>query len=147
MLNQPTAVDRVLHALADPTRRLIVERLSRGSATVTELARPLGMTLSAVLQHLRVLETSAVVRSGKVVRVRVCHIEPSALRTVEQWIGLRRADWERRLDRLGELVAEPEPPRSASTRSRTMHRPPTARRPTAPPPAQREPDRRASRRT
>src|SRR5690606_7646496 len=84
MLNELATVDRVLHALADPSRRVIVERLSRGPATVSELARPLEMTLSAVLQHLQVLETSGVVRSEKVGRVRVCHIEPAALRTVEQ---------------------------------------------------------------
>lgn len=139
MLNELGTVDRVLHALADPSRRMIVERLSRGSATVSELARPLEMTLSAVLQHLQVLESSGVVRSEKVGRVRICRIEPAALRTVEQWISERRASWERRLDRLGEVLARPEQPRPAPTGSPGSH-PPSAAPPQTPPPVQREPD-------
>jgi DNA-binding transcriptional ArsR family regulator len=99
-------VDRVLHALADPNRRLIVERLSLGPATVSELAQPLPMSLSAVVQHLQVLQGSGLVRSEKVGRVRTCRIEPAALRPVEQWIGARRSSWERRLDRLGEYLAD-----------------------------------------
>jgi DNA-binding transcriptional ArsR family regulator len=97
-------VDRVFHALADPNRRVIVERLSLGPATVSELAQP--MSLSAVVQHLQVLQGSGLVRSEKVGRVRTCRIEPAALRPVEQWIGARRSSWERRLDRLGEFLAE-----------------------------------------
>jgi DNA-binding transcriptional ArsR family regulator len=109
MLNQDQDVqlDQVLHALADPSRRVIVERLSHGPATVSEVARPLDMSLSAVLQHLQVLETGGVIRSEKVGRVRICRIEAAALRLVEQWINERRAGWERRLDRLGEVLAEP----------------------------------------
>jgi DNA-binding transcriptional ArsR family regulator len=99
-------VDRVFHALADPNRRVIVERLSLGPATVSELAQPLPMSLSAVVQHLQVLQGSGLVRSEKVGRVRTCRIEPAALRPVEQWIGARRSSWERRLDRLGEYLAE-----------------------------------------
>ena len=99
-------VDRVFHALADPNRRVIVERLSLGPATVSELAQPLPMSLSAVVQHLQVLQGSGLVRSEKVGRVRTCRIEPAALRPVEQWIGARRSSWERRLDRLGEHLAE-----------------------------------------
>jgi DNA-binding transcriptional ArsR family regulator len=99
-------VDRVFHALADPNRRVIVERLSRGPATVSELAQPLPMSLSAVVQHLQVLQGSGLVRSEKVGRVRTCRIEPEALRPVERWIGARRSSWERRLDRLGEYLAE-----------------------------------------
>jgi DNA-binding transcriptional ArsR family regulator len=99
-------VDRVFHALADPNRRVIVERLSRGPATVSELAYPLPMSLSAVVQHLQVLQVSGLVRSEKVGRVRTCRIEPAALRPVERWIGARRSSWERRLDRLGEYLAE-----------------------------------------
>lgn len=106
MLNQVAQLDRVLYALADPTRRSIVERLSDGPASVSTLAEPLDMSLSAVLQHLRVLETSGVVRSEKVGRVRVCRIEPAALGVVEQWIRQRRQAWERRLDKLGEVLAE-----------------------------------------
>jgi DNA-binding transcriptional ArsR family regulator len=106
MLHQREPVDRVFHALADPSRRLIVERLSRGPASVSELAEPLPMSLPAVLQHLQVLERSGLVRSEKLGRVRTCRIEPAALRPVERWIGERRASWERRLDRLGDYLAE-----------------------------------------
>jgi DNA-binding transcriptional ArsR family regulator len=106
MLNQSVPLDRVFHALADPSRRGMVERLSRGPASVSELARPLAMSLAAVVQHLQVLEASGLVRSEKVGRVRTCRIEPSALRTAEHWITERRTSWERRLDRLGEVLAE-----------------------------------------
>jgi DNA-binding transcriptional ArsR family regulator len=99
-------VDRVFHALADPHRRGILERLSLGPATVSELAEPLPMSLSAVVQHLDVLQVSGLVSSEKLGRVRTCRIEPAALRPVEQWIGARRASWESRLDRLGQYLAE-----------------------------------------
>src|SRR5689334_12619425 len=99
-------VDRVLHALADPSRRVIIERLSNGPASVSELARPLPMSLPAAVQHLQVLETSGLVRPEKRGRVRTFHIEPAALRAVEQWIGARRSSWERRLDRLGDYLAD-----------------------------------------
>ena len=99
-------MDRILHALADPSRRVIVERLSNGPASVSELARPLPMSLPAVIQHLQVLEASGLVRSEKVGRVRTCRMEPAALRPVERWIGARRSSWERRLDRLGEYLEE-----------------------------------------
>jgi DNA-binding transcriptional ArsR family regulator len=108
MINQLPALDRLFQALADPARRGMLERLSRGPATVSELAAPFAMSLPAVLQHLRVLETSGLVRSGKLGRVRTCHIEPTALRTAEHWIAERRSEWERPLDRLGELLAAPE---------------------------------------
>ena len=91
-----------------PTRRVIVERLSQGSASVTELAKPLDMSLPAVLQHLQVLETSGLVRSEKAGRVRTCSIDDALLRKAEQWIARRRATWERRLDRLGEYLAQDE---------------------------------------
>ena len=100
------ALDLVFQALADPGRRVMVERLCRGPATVSELAQPLEMTLSAVVQHLAVLEASGLVRSEKVGRVRTCHVEPAALRTAERWIAERRTTWERRLDRLGAYLAE-----------------------------------------
>jgi DNA-binding transcriptional ArsR family regulator len=111
MLNYQAALDLTFQALADPTRRVMVERLSRGPASVSELAQPLAMSLPAVLQHLQVLEASGLVRSEKVGRVRTCRIEPKALRTAEQWISERRTIWERRLDRLGDYLAEhPEEP-------------------------------------
>lgn len=104
MLNQSPPLDLVFQALADPTRRVMVERLSRGPASVSELAQPLDMTLSAVVQHVSVLEASGIVRSEKVGRVRTCRIEATALRTAEEWIARRRASWERRLDRLGDYL-------------------------------------------
>jgi DNA-binding transcriptional ArsR family regulator len=106
VLNQSLPLDQLYQALSDPTRRIIVERLSRGPASVSELAGPLPMSLPAVVQHLQVLETSGLVRSEKVGRVRTCRIEPAALRTAEQWITERRTSWERRLDQLGEYLAE-----------------------------------------
>jgi DNA-binding transcriptional ArsR family regulator len=100
------AVDRVLHALADPSRRLMVERLMRAPASVSELAEPLPMSLPAVVQHLQVLEASGLVVSEKAGRVRTCRVEPAALRPVERWVVAQRSTWERRLDRLGEYLGE-----------------------------------------
>jgi DNA-binding transcriptional ArsR family regulator len=105
-------LDMAFQALADPARRVMVERLCRGPASVSELAQPLDMTLSAVVQHLAVLENSGLVTSQKVGRVRTCRIEAKALRGAEQWISERRAAWEGRLDRLGEYLAEaPQEPK------------------------------------
>ena len=106
MLNHSVPLPQVFHALGDPTRLILVERLSRGPASVSELAKPLAMTLPAVIQHLQVLEASGLIRSEKVGRVRTCRIEPAALREVEVWVAERRATWERRLDRLGDELAE-----------------------------------------
>jgi DNA-binding transcriptional ArsR family regulator len=105
MLNNSSKLDLLFQALADPGRRGMVERLSRGPASVSELAEPLDMTLSAVVQHLAVLEASGIVRSEKVGRVRTCKIEPEALSLVELWVNERRTNWERKLDRLGEFLA------------------------------------------
>ena len=90
----------------------MVERLARGPASVSELAQPLAMSLSAVVQHLAILEASGLVRSQKIGRVRTCRIEPMALSMAEDWIAQRRADWERRFDRLGDYLASlpPEEP-------------------------------------
>jgi DNA-binding transcriptional ArsR family regulator len=99
-------VDVVFHALADPTRRAMVDQLVGAPASVSELARPLPMSLPAVVQHLHVLERSGLVHSEKVGRVRTCRIEPSALSNAERWIAKRRATWEERLDRLGAYLAE-----------------------------------------
>lgn len=104
MLNQSPELDRLFHALADPARRAMIERLSRGPAPVTELARPLPMSLPAAMQHLGVLEAAGLVRSDKIGRVRICAIQPQALSQAEQWINARRIEWERRLDRLGEYL-------------------------------------------
>ncbi len=108
MLNKSTDLDRLFQALADPARRAIIERLSRGPAPVSELARPLPMSLPSAMQHLGVLEAAGLVRSEKVGRVRTCAIQPQALGQVEQWINARRIEWERRLDRLGDYLATME---------------------------------------
>jgi DNA-binding transcriptional ArsR family regulator len=98
----------------------MVERLSRGPASVTELAEPHDMSLPAVVQHLAVLEASGLVRSEKIGRVRTCRIEPAALRAAESWISERRSVWERRLDRLGEYLAETEEkPKKPTKKSRS----------------------------
>jgi DNA-binding transcriptional ArsR family regulator len=98
------ALDRTFHALADPTRRSIIVRLSRGPASVSELAEPLTISLPAVVQHLQVLQLSGLVRSEKAGRVRTCRLEPAPMLTVQAWIGEHRATWEARLDRLGEVL-------------------------------------------
>src|SRR5436190_23590035 len=109
MLNSQVPLDAIFHALADPTRRAMVERLSRGPTSVSDLARPFTISLPAVVQHLQVLEASGLVRSEKVGRVRTCRAEPAALRTAEQWITERRTSWEQRLDRLDDYLAgQPE---------------------------------------
>lgn len=109
MLNQIT-IDQVFYALGDPTRRKLVEQLSQGPASVSDLTKPLGITLAAVVQHLQVLERSGVVRTQKVGRVRTCRIEPAGLSVAAEWIADRRSLWERRLDRLGDILAEEEAP-------------------------------------
>src|ERR1700733_11476545 len=105
--NKPD-IDRVFHALGDPRRRAIMERLSQGPISVSRLADPLDITLAAVVQHLQVLEESGLVQTEKVGRARTCRIEPAGLSVAGQWIGDRRSIWERRLDRLGDLLAEPD---------------------------------------
>jgi DNA-binding transcriptional ArsR family regulator len=99
-------IDLLFHALEDASRRAMVDRLTRGPASVSELARPLAMSLPAVVQHLHVLEASGLVRSQKLGRVRTCVVEPAALRLVERWIAERRTFWEESLDQLGAFLAE-----------------------------------------
>jgi DNA-binding transcriptional ArsR family regulator len=105
VLNNQSDSDVVFHALSDPTRRRIVERLGRGPASVSEIAAPLPMSMPAVVQHLQVLEASGLVASEKVGRVRTCRLVVKRLDTVQDWIDARRAAWERRLDRLGDYLA------------------------------------------
>lgn len=100
VLNYLEQLDRVFQALADPSRRSIIDRLSRGPASVSELAAPLAMSLPAVMQHLAVLEAGGLVRTEKVGRVRSCTLEPDVLSAAEQWIHDRRTLWVKRLDRL-----------------------------------------------
>jgi DNA-binding transcriptional ArsR family regulator len=108
MLNHVADLDRVFHALADPGRRLMLERLSEGPASVSELGRPLAMSLAAVVQHVQVLEASGLVRSQKAGRTRTCSLNPAPMRSAERWISERRTLIERRLDRLGEYLAATE---------------------------------------
>jgi DNA-binding transcriptional ArsR family regulator len=119
-LPDPPAVDVVFHALSDANRRAMIDRLLAGPASVSELAQPLSISLPAVVQHLHVLEDSGVVSSYKVGRVRTCEIEARALSTAERWISERRAQWEERLDRLGEFLAEhPDKPEMRATQKRS----------------------------
>jgi len=108
MHSQQLAVDRAFHALGDPTRRALIEKLSHGPVSVSTLAEPLDMTLAAVVQHLKILEESRLVRSEKIGRVRTCQIEPEGFALIEKWITERRTLWERRFDRLGALLADAE---------------------------------------
>jgi DNA-binding transcriptional ArsR family regulator len=102
--DQDVTLDRVFHALADPTRRALVERLVRGPASVGQLAEPFEMSLTAVMQHLQVLVDAGLVTSQKTGRVRTCTIEPAVVRSAEAWLGLQRTQWERRLDRLDQIL-------------------------------------------
>lgn len=106
VLNYQQPLDSVFQALADPTRRGMIARLSRGPASVSELAEPLDMSLPAVVQHLQVLETSGLISTEKVGRVRTCRLDAKALTSAEDWISSQRASWEARLDRLGEYLEE-----------------------------------------
>jgi DNA-binding transcriptional ArsR family regulator len=102
-------LDQSFHALADGNRRAIVARLTQGTASVSELAAPLDVSLPTVLQHLDVLQRSGLVRSEKIGRVRTCRLEPEALRAVEHWIAEHRGTWERRLDLLGDVLEDAFP--------------------------------------
>ena len=106
VLDPELDLDRVFHALADPGRRHMLERLSQGPASVSELGKPLAMSLAAVVQHVQVLEASGLVRSQKLGRTRTCNLNTTTLRSAERWIAERRTLIERRLDRLGEYLAE-----------------------------------------
>ena len=103
-------LDRVFHALADPGRRLMLERLGRGPASVSELGKPLSMSLAAVVQHVQILETSGLVRTQKIGRTRTCSLNPATLRSAEHWMSERRTLVERRVDRLGDYLAESAAP-------------------------------------
>ena len=104
--NRRIEVEQVFHALADPTRRAILTRLGRGPQPASALAEPLAITLTAVMQHVQVLERSGLVQSEKVGRVRTCRVRTSGLSVLEHWIREQRSMWEKRLDRLGEVLDE-----------------------------------------
>jgi DNA-binding transcriptional ArsR family regulator len=99
-------IDRIFHALGDPTRRAILDRLSLGPQSVSKLAEPLGVTLTAIGQHLQVLEEVGFVRTEKTGRVRSCRLESAGFRAVEQWAAEHRTAWERRLDAMADLLKE-----------------------------------------
>ena len=101
-------VNRVFHALGDPTRRAILDRLTAGPVSVSKLAEPLGITVTAVAQHLQVLEESGLAQTEKTGRVRTCRIEPSGFDALERWIADHRTQWEKKLDRLGQFLIEEE---------------------------------------
>ena len=101
-------IDRLFHALGDPTRRALLDRLSQGPVSVSALAGPLGVTLTAVAQHLQILEECGLAHTEKVGRVRTCSVEPAGLSLAAQWVADRRSMWERKLDRLGDFLAEDE---------------------------------------
>jgi DNA-binding transcriptional ArsR family regulator len=104
MLNKESALDQTFQALADPTRRAMLARLTRGPVSVSDLARPLAMSLPAVMQHLAVLECSGLVRTEKIGRVRTCRVDAETLKLAEQWLNRRRIEWAERLDRLGDYL-------------------------------------------
>jgi DNA-binding transcriptional ArsR family regulator len=106
MLDQTIDLDRTFQALADKSRRVMVERLTLGPASVSQLAEPLAMSLAAVLQHVQVLESSGLVKTEKVGRTRTCQLDRAAMTAAEQWMTDRRRGWETRLDRLGDILHE-----------------------------------------
>lgn len=99
----------MFQALGDPARRAMVARLAEGPASASELGEPLDMTLTAVVQHIRVLEASGLIRTEKVGRTRLCRIEPEALRAAEAWLTERRTSWEKKFDRLGKFLDQTKP--------------------------------------
>ncbi|MCX6594475.1 MAG: metalloregulator ArsR/SmtB family transcription factor [Acidobacteria bacterium] len=103
---QSAKIAATFHALGDPTRRVIVEKLCEQPQSASLLAAPLGITVAAVVQHLAILEQSGLIRSEKIGRIRTCRLEPSGLKTLEDWVSQRRTLWERRLDKLGEVLDE-----------------------------------------
>jgi DNA-binding transcriptional ArsR family regulator len=108
MLNQSETLDRAFHALSDPTRRAMLDQLTRGPATVSDLARPFDSTLASIVQHIQVLEGSGLIVTAKVGRTRTCRVSSEAMADVEQWLSERRQIWEGRFDRLGALLEASE---------------------------------------
>lgn len=106
MPNQSVQLDPVFRALADPTRRAVLEQLSRGPTPVSDLAAPFDMALPSFMQHLKALETSGLVRSRKSGRVRTYRLNPKPLERAEHWLAERRSMWERRLDRFDAYVED-----------------------------------------
>jgi DNA-binding transcriptional ArsR family regulator len=129
---QHQALDRVFQALSDPTRRAIVDRLSRSDASVSELAKPLAMTLAAVVQHVQLLAASGLIRTEKMGRVRHCHLDREVLSQAETWLSRRREFWEDNLDRLGGVLAQQKAAKAHAGSAPPEITPATARRPRKP---------------
>ena len=108
MIEKPVDIDRLFHALGDRTRRAMLDRLSRGSVSVSQLAGPLGITLTAVGQHLEILEACGLVVTEKLGRVRTCRMASAGLDALEEWVRQHRTEWERQMDRLGEVLEDKE---------------------------------------
>jgi len=117
---QHQVLDRVFQALSDPSRRAIVDRLAQGDASVSELARPLAMSLAAVVQHVQLLESSGLIRTEKTGRVRNCSLDRGVLSQAEAWLSQRRTMWEGHLDRLGDVLAQQK-----AAKARAASSPPT----------------------
>jgi DNA-binding transcriptional ArsR family regulator len=107
---QAPAIDKIFHALGDPMRRAMMERLTAGPLSVSKLAEPFDISLAAIVQHLQILEESGLVKTEKIGRTRTCAIDPDGLDAAAQWIQERRSAWEVRFDRLRELLTPPEEP-------------------------------------
>jgi DNA-binding transcriptional ArsR family regulator len=129
---QHQTLDRVFQALSDPSRRAIVDRLSRGDASVSELAQPLAMTLAAVVQHVQLLEASGLIRTEKLGRVRHCRLDRDVLSQAETWLTQRRSFWEDSLDRLGAVLGKQKADRARAASGSTKTTPATSRRPGKP---------------
>lgn len=110
MLNNSVNLDRVFQALADPTRRAMIERLGRAPASVSELAKPMSLSLAAIVQHVQILEASGLVRTEKIGRTRTCRLDSTTLAQAESWLEARRGEWASQLDRLGEYLERTSPP-------------------------------------
>ncbi|HKF57081.1 MAG TPA: metalloregulator ArsR/SmtB family transcription factor [Blastocatellia bacterium] len=108
MIEKPVDIDRLFHALGDRTRRAMLDRLSRGPVSVSQLAGPLGITLTAVGQHLEILEACGLVVTEKLGRVRTCRMASAGLDALEEWVRQHRTEWERQMDRLGEVLEDKE---------------------------------------
>ena len=104
MENNTHQLDRAFHALADPTRRSVIQRLMHGPATVSELSEPFAIGLPTLMKHIKVLENTGLIRSTKNGRIRTCRIEPTQLAAAERWLSEQRALWESRTDRLVDYV-------------------------------------------
>lgn len=106
MATGKVSIDKILHALSDPTRRTMLEMLSEKPYSVSRLAEPFGMTLTAVMQHLQILENSGLVRTEKIGRVRTASLVADGFNPLEEWLSQRRSNWEMRLDRLQQILGE-----------------------------------------